>query len=81
MAMTSELALAKLFGLSKVSLISIAPKAATTPIAIGIVEHIGGVPALAVGMVIMAGIIVGAIGYLFLCHLMRVHDPIARGLR
>jgi predicted murein hydrolase (TIGR00659 family) len=77
-AMVSGLALAKLFGLSKVSLISIAPKAATTPIAIGIVEHIGGVPALAVGMVIMAGI-VGAIGYPFLCRLMRVHDPIAQG--
>ncbi|MDR2638036.1 MAG: LrgB family protein, partial [Zoogloeaceae bacterium] len=77
-AIVSGLGLAKLLGLSKASLISLAPKAATTPIAIGIVEHIGGVPALAVGMVIIAGI-GGAIGYPFLCRLIRVDDPIAQG--
>ncbi|GHU15688.1 membrane protein [Betaproteobacteria bacterium] len=74
----SAVLLARCMGASVPTLLSISTKAATTPIAMGIAEHIGGIPSLAVGMVIIAGIS-GAMGYRFLCKRIGVHDPVAQG--
>jgi predicted murein hydrolase (TIGR00659 family) len=43
-------------------ILSVAPKSATAPIAIGVVERLGGIPALAAGMAVATGILGGAIG-------------------
>jgi predicted murein hydrolase (TIGR00659 family) len=77
-AIVSAVGLARLMGASLPTLLSIAPKSATTPIAMGIAAHIGGIPSLAVAMVVIAGIS-GALGYRVLCRWVRVRDPVARG--
>jgi predicted murein hydrolase (TIGR00659 family) len=74
----SAVLLAKFMGASLPTLLSISTKSATTPIAMGIAEHMGGVPSLAVGMVMIAGIS-GAMGYRLICRLLRVCDPVAQG--
>jgi putative effector of murein hydrolase len=51
----------------------------TTPIAIGIAEHTGGIPALAAGVVVMTGVLGAVAGPAYLT-LLRVRDPVARGL-
>ncbi|CAG0928629.1 partial Inner membrane protein YohK, partial [Rhodocyclaceae bacterium] len=45
-ATVSAVAIGKLFGASEASLLSLAPKSVTTPIAMGIAERIGGLPSL-----------------------------------
>ncbi|KAB8143119.1 LrgB family protein [Chloroflexia bacterium SDU3-3] len=52
---------ARLFGASSVTVLSFAPKSVTTPIAMGVAEQIGGLPALTAVFVILTGIIGGAI--------------------
>ncbi|MDR1890529.1 MAG: LrgB family protein [Zoogloeaceae bacterium] len=78
LGIVSAVLLARLMGASLPTLLSISTKSATTPIAMGIAEHLGGIPSLAVGMVMIAGI-GGAMGYRFLCRLIRVRDPVAQG--
>ena len=56
----SALFFAKLFGADRALLATLAPKCATTPIAMGIAESTGGDPALAAVVVILTGIL-GAI--------------------
>jgi len=58
---------------------SMAPKAATTPVAIAISETIGGLPSLTVAMVIVAGIGGAVVGPMML-DLFRITDRRARGL-
>ncbi len=77
-AILSAMALAKWLGASLPTILSLAPKSVTTPIAMGITESIGGIPSLTAGVVIVTGII-GAVGYRALFNLIRVHDPAAQG--
>ncbi|HEY9566427.1 MAG TPA: LrgB family protein [Nocardioides sp.] len=58
---------------------TMAPKSATTPIAIGITEQIGGITALVAVFTIVAGIIGAVLGPTLL-NLLRVRDHRARGL-
>jgi len=46
-----------LFGLDRELLLTLAPRSVTTPIAMGIAEHIGGVPQLASVLVILTGML------------------------
>lgn len=58
---------------------SMVPKSATTPVAIGVAETIGGVPALTAGLVILTGIL-GAVAGPGLLRVLRMRDEEVRGL-
>jgi predicted murein hydrolase (TIGR00659 family) len=77
-ALCSAVGMGWLLGASGVTLLSLAPKSITTPIAIGVSEAIGGVPSLTAVFVILTGII-GAVTAKSLLDLLRVEDPSARG--
>lgn len=59
-------------------LLSLAPKSATAPVAMGVSERIGGAPALTAVLVILTGVI-GAIVATPLLNLLRIRDWRARG--
>jgi predicted murein hydrolase (TIGR00659 family) len=67
-----------LLGASPQTLASLAPKSATTPIAMAISEAIGGLPALTAVLVMLTGI-TGAIMVTPLMNLLRIKDYAARG--
>lgn len=67
-----------LFNLSQVTLLSLAPKSVTTPIAMGIAEQIGGLPSLTTVFVILTGIIGALLGQKIL-DLLRIRDYSIRG--
>ncbi len=77
-AVSSALGLAWLAGARDQTLLSIAPKSVTTPIAMGIAEQIGGLPSLAAGIVLITGA-VGAIAAGPLFRLARIDDERAQG--
>lgn len=74
----SAVLIGKLFGASMPTLISLAPKSATTPIAMGIAERLGGLPSLTAVLVILTGIL-GAVCAAPLFRLMGITDPAVRG--
>ena len=74
----SAIMLARAFGLPMEVLLSLAPKSTTAPVALGISETIGGIPALTAVLVIMTGII-GAVTVTPLMNLLRITDWRARG--
>lgn len=59
--------------------LTMAPKAATTPVALAVAEQIGGIPPLTAVVTIIAGI-TGAVVGPWLLDLLRVRDPRARGV-
>lgn len=71
--------LARAGALEKTIVLSLAPKSVTAPIAIEIADIIGGDPALTAAFVIATGILGSIIGPAVL-SMVRVHDPVARGL-
>ncbi len=75
----SAVGLAWLLGLSGDTLLSLAPRAVTTPIAIGISERIGGIPALTALVVIVSGVI-GAVVAPPLLRAFGIRDPRVQGL-
>ncbi|MGZ6126469.1 MAG: LrgB family protein [Myxococcales bacterium] len=77
-AIASAVAVARLLGASGETLSSIAPKSATTPIAMGISEQVGGLPSLTAAFVIATGI-VGAVIVTPLLDAMRIRDWRGRG--
>lgn len=77
-AILSTIGLASLFGLPKTIVISLAPKSATAPVALGISESLGGSPTLTAMLVILTGII-GAIVVTPLMNALRIRDWRARG--
>lgn len=77
-AILSALLIARAMGVGGAELLSLAPKSATAPVAIGISENIGGLPTLTAALVILTGI-VGAITVTPLMNLMGINDWRARG--
>ena len=63
---------------SEASLLSLAPKSVTTPIAMGIAERIGGLPSLTAVLVIATGIL-GAISARFIYQALGIADHAVRG--
>ncbi|AJE45293.1 LrgB family protein [Celeribacter indicus] len=78
MAMGSGVAIGAAFGLDRQILLSLVPKAATSPIAIGVSETIGGLPTLTVVLVLITGVI-GAVVTTPLLNLLRIRDYRGRG--
>jgi len=77
-AAASALAIALMLGASRESILSLAPKSVTTPVAMGIAEKIGGLPSLTAVLVILTGI-VGAMTATPLLNLLGLKDHAARG--
>ena len=61
-AVTSALGVAWLLGANGDTLVSLAPKSVTTPIALGIAEKIGALPGLTAGVVVFTGVIGAILG-------------------
>ena len=78
-ASVSAVAAAWMLGAAETTLISLAPKSVTTPIAMGISERLGGLPSLTAVLVILTGVIGAMLGPPLLT-LLRVRDWRARGL-
>ena len=75
----SVVLLAEMFGASKEVVLSLAPKAVTTPIAMEISASIGGIPPLTAAVVVCTGIFGGLAGFRIV-KLSRISSPIAEGL-
>ncbi|SCK04797.1 LrgB family protein [Vogesella sp. LIG4] len=69
----------QLFGLPHQVLLSLAPRSVTTPIAMGVAEVLGGIPALAATFVIVTGII-GAVCARPLARLFGIKDDVVLGV-
>ena len=77
-AAVSAVLVARLFGASLVTQLSLAPKSVTTPIAMGVAERIGGIPSLTAVLVISTGILGAVLGrYLF--DVLCIDDAAIRG--
>lgn len=77
-AALSAVAIGSLLGASKVTLLSLAPKSVTTPIAMGIAERIGGLPSLTAVLVIVTGVL-GAILARYVYRALHIEDDAVRG--
>jgi predicted murein hydrolase (TIGR00659 family) len=75
----STVFLSKWLGLDEVLQLSLLPKSVTAPIAMGISEKIQGIPTLSAVFCILTGI-VGAASGRILFDLMRIREPMVRGL-
>ena len=74
----SALAIGWALGLPVEVLASLAPKSATAPVAMGIAEQLGGIPALAAVLAVLTGL-VGALSGQALFDLLRIRRPAVRG--
>ena len=77
-ALGSAIGIAWALGASPATLLSLAPKSVTAPIAMGIAEKIGGLPALAAVFAVTTGIVGAALGK-YVLDACRVRDWRARG--
>ena len=77
-AIMSAMVIAWLLGGSWETLVSLAPKSVTTPVAMGITEKIGGLPSLTAVLVILTGI-TGAVSGSSLLHWLKLRDPSVQG--
>jgi predicted murein hydrolase (TIGR00659 family) len=77
-AVVSAMAIARLFGAAPTTVLSLAPKSVTAPVAMGIAERIGGLPSLTAVLVVTTGI-VGAVLGPPLLKLLRVDDDAVAG--
>jgi predicted murein hydrolase (TIGR00659 family) len=75
----SAVAIAWLLGASRETILSMAPKSVTAPVAMGIAERIGGLPTLTAVVVILTGI-TGAMTATTVLRLLRIDDQRAGGL-
>ena len=74
----SAVALAWAFGLPQDVMLSLAPKSVTAPVAMGIAERLGGIPALAAVFAVITGM-VGALSAKYLFDLLGIRDWAVRG--
>jgi predicted murein hydrolase (TIGR00659 family) len=78
-AASSSIALAWLLGGSLEIQMSLAPKSATAPVAMGIADTIGGIPSLTAVLTVLTGI-TGAVTGTRLFELMRIRDDSVKGI-
>ena len=77
-AALSAVGIAAVLGGSHESLMSLAPKSVTMPIAMGVAERLGGLPSLTAVLVMSTGIL-GAVGARYIYRVLRVEDHAVRG--
>ncbi|WP_044563407.1 LrgB family protein [Azospirillum sp. B4] len=78
-AVAAAVFIANVLGADKQTVLSLAPKSVTTPIAMGISERIGGIPSLTAAMVMVTGMLGAVFGPLLLRWL-KIRDDRAKGL-
>ncbi len=78
-ASLTAIGLAAWLGADSATLVSLAPKSVTAPVAMGISEKLGGIPSLTAVLVVSTGI-VGAVFGTGLFKLMRIHDDAVKGV-
>jgi putative effector of murein hydrolase len=78
-ASLSAMAIAKGLGAAPQTVLSMAPKSVTTPIAMGVAEQVGGLPSLTAALVLITGISGAVVGPWVLDRL-KIRDARARGL-
>jgi predicted murein hydrolase (TIGR00659 family) len=74
----SAVLIGKLLGASDATLLSLAPKSVTTPIAMGVAERLGGLPSLTAVLVILTGIL-GAVGARYVYAALSIKDHAIHG--
>lgn len=74
----SVVIVARLLGATSEVVLSLAPKAVTTPIAMEVAQSVGGIPALTAAVVVCTGIFGGMAGFKMV-SLSRIKSPIAGG--
>ena len=77
-AVVSAVGIAKVLGASPLTILSIVPKSVTAPIAMGIAQKLGGLPALAAVFAVATGILGASVGR-YVMSACRVSDMRARG--
>ncbi|MBV1787063.1 LrgB family protein [Marinobacterium sp. D7] len=77
-AVVSGVGIAWLLGGETRTILTLAPKSVTSPIAIGIVEKIGGYPSMAAGLVLITGMI-GCVVAPWVFRLLKIEDEVSRG--
>jgi len=77
-AAVSAVAIGALLGGRRATLLSLAPKSVTTPIAMGIAERTGGLPSLTAVLVILTGVL-GAILARYIYRALHIDDDAQRG--
>ncbi|VXB39896.1 Inner membrane protein YohK [Burkholderia sp. 8Y] len=77
-AIVSAVAVASWLGASRQTIASLAPKSATTPIAMAVATSIGGIPSLTAVLVISTGVF-GAVFARVILNALRIAEPEARG--
>ena len=75
----SVLAMAWVFRLEKAQAVTLLPKSVTTAIGMDVASSLGGIPALAGAIIILTGI-VGNLSCRWLCRVLRITDPVAKGI-
>lgn len=75
----SSVMIARLFGASLETQLSLAPKSVTAPVAMGISEQVGGLPSLTAALVVVTGIIGAVIGTR-LFDWLRIRDDSIKGI-
>ncbi|MGH1372053.1 MAG: LrgB family protein [Cellvibrionaceae bacterium] len=75
----SAVGIAWLMGANEQTLLSLAPKSVTTPIAIGIANNIGALPTLTTGVVVFTGVI-GVLLSPIVFYLLQLRDPRLQGI-
>lgn len=78
LAIASSVGIGWLLGASPSSLLSLAPKSATAPVAMGIVEKLGGIPSLTAAVVILTGV-TGAVAAPWVLDRLNIREPAVRG--
>lgn len=78
-AIASAMGIASALGASERTVISLAPKSATAPVAMSVSEQLGGLPPLTAVAAVITGI-VGAVAGIGLLRVLRLDDPRAQGL-
>lgn len=77
-AIGSAMGIAWALGASPATILSLAPKAVTMPIAMGVAEKIGGLPSLTAVLVMVTGIL-GATSARWIFNFLRIDDHAVRG--
>ena len=72
-------ALALIFNLDHAQFVTLLPKSVTSAIGLGIAEELGGMPSLAVAVIVLTGVMGNVIAR-GLCRILRITEPVAQGL-
>lgn len=77
--LVSVLLLSAVFGLSHAEYVTLLPKSITTAIGMGVSEELGGHVTVTVAAIIATGMTGSTIAP-WLCRLLKIHDPVAKGV-